>query len=708
MFSVSFCSSLQQTEEALFIQETTTKPQPQPRREDSVVKSKYKKQIKSLQTIMDLPKATNQPSAENLSSSESIFLNTIIKHPNPLFISQLYTTGKYTDLIIKCQGKEFKVHRAIICSQSKPLAAAIDHGFKEAGDGVFDFEEDEPEIVEYMIRYLYDGLYSVSKQQKHPDTATWGGNATSVMPDGTSLTGDSASRSDAGFYFTTRSSRAPANSATSGLEKLFGSASPATQKLFPSSNGASIFGPPQAPRDSGRNMFSYIPQPGEKPSLFSLYRDVSPHATRAPASENLFRPVSPSRSTSSLFSPAVPVNTPATGKLFGPINLFGGRTENTLGNTIDAAKTPIQLSKGKLNWSGRSGLFARSATYGQSSENIELQAKDLIKHAKVYIMAEKYDIQPLKRLARQRYSFVACNYWNSCCFVQSIELIFDGTPDISQGDDLRKAVLEVASRYMKQLLAREDFAQMCQERGDIGFAILQWSSWSIQQMLKLSVLQYCYLAPRSSPIEKDERWSVTETDLRRFDMSDQHSFIVNAALSYIYTSEYNDDPSGTYSNLKMLPRILPLPHQPPHSFTPAQNLDDSRLVFNTELYIFARKYKIEMLERLAVEKFCNVAHLPSPPLFNSNTDVLERRPAFVAAGSLLCDNMPDLVDRKSDELWRAMKVISFTNYMVLKDARWKDGEETRIFWEREDFVTELLETGWHLHRDVSMRLRNMG
>lgn len=345
-----------------------------------------------------------------------------------------------------------------------------------------------------MIRYLYDGLYSVSKQQKHPDTATWGGNVTSVMPDGTSLTGDSTSRSDVGFYFATRSSRAPANSATSGLEKLFGSASPATQKLFPSSNGASIFGPPQAPRDSGRNMFSYVPQPGDKPSLFSLYRDVSPHATPAPASENLFRPVSPSRLASSLYGPAIPANTPATGNIFAPIvsandpspaavsaiqNLFGGPTENTSGNTIDAAETPIQLSKGKFNWSGRGGLFGRSATYGQSSENIELQAKDLIKHAKVYIMAEKYDIQPLKTLARQRYSFVADNYWNSCCFVQSIELIFDGTPDISEGDDLRKAVLEVASRYMKRLLAREDFAQMCQKRGDIGFAILQWSSWSM-------------------------------------------------------------------------------------------------------------------------------------------------------------------------------------------------------------------------------------
>ncbi|KAF7914420.1 uncharacterized protein EAF01_000826 [Botrytis porri] len=218
------------------------------------------------------------------------------------------------------------------------------------------------------------------------------------------------------------------------------------------------------------------------------------------------------------------------------------------------------------------------------------------------------------------------------------------------------------------------------------------------------------LLPRFTVLanREDERWSVIETNLRRFDMSDQHSFIVNAALCYIYTSEYNDDPSGTYSNLNMLPRILGLPFHPQDSFSPAKNLDDSRLVFNTEIYIFARKYKIKMLECLAAEKFYDVARLPSPPLFNSNTDVLERRPAFVAAGSLLCDNMPDLVDRKSDELWKTMKVISFTNYKVLKDVRWKDGEEKRIFWEREDFMTELLETGWHLYRDLSVRPRNLG
>jgi len=59
--------------------------------------------------------------------------------------------------------------------------------------------------------------------------------------------------------------------------------------------------------------------------------------------------------------------------------------------------------------------------------------------------------------------------------VQSIELIFDGTPDISEGDSLRNIAVEAASKYAKQLLDRGEFVQMCLERGDIATSILQAS-----------------------------------------------------------------------------------------------------------------------------------------------------------------------------------------------------------------------------------------
>ncbi|RAL66523.1 hypothetical protein DID88_006213 [Monilinia fructigena] len=89
------------------------------------------------------------------------------KQDFPIFISKLYLLGKYSDLIIKCQERELKVHRAIVCSQSKPLAAAVDNGFKEATTGVINLEDDEPEVVEYMIEFLYHGTYLIIAPKKN-------------------------------------------------------------------------------------------------------------------------------------------------------------------------------------------------------------------------------------------------------------------------------------------------------------------------------------------------------------------------------------------------------------------------------------------------------------------------------------------------------------------------------------------------------------
>lgn len=71
----------------------------------------------------------------------------------------LYKTGKYSDLTIKCQGKTWKCHQAIICPQSKPLAAALNGSFKEATTREIDLEEEDPDIVKLMLDFLYRGDY---------------------------------------------------------------------------------------------------------------------------------------------------------------------------------------------------------------------------------------------------------------------------------------------------------------------------------------------------------------------------------------------------------------------------------------------------------------------------------------------------------------------------------------------------------------------
>ncbi len=52
----------------------------------------------------------------------------------PFSFAQLMGTEKYSDLKFVCQGKEFKVHKAIVCTQSPVLAAAC-NGAKHRLDG---------------------------------------------------------------------------------------------------------------------------------------------------------------------------------------------------------------------------------------------------------------------------------------------------------------------------------------------------------------------------------------------------------------------------------------------------------------------------------------------------------------------------------------------------------------------------------------------
>ncbi|KAE9965065.1 hypothetical protein EG328_009982 [Venturia inaequalis] len=73
-------------------------------------------------------------------------------------LSKLLASGQFADMLITCQGREFKVHKAIVCSQSAVLLGAFKPGGfkeKESITGVIDLPDDEPATVEAMINFLY-------------------------------------------------------------------------------------------------------------------------------------------------------------------------------------------------------------------------------------------------------------------------------------------------------------------------------------------------------------------------------------------------------------------------------------------------------------------------------------------------------------------------------------------------------------------------
>ncbi|KAL0258078.1 hypothetical protein SLS55_007249 [Diplodia seriata] len=68
-----------------------------------------------------------------------------------------FSGTKYTDLVVKCRGREYNVHRIVVCSQCDFFdnACKPDSPFVEARTGVIDLSEDPPELVEVLLAYFY-------------------------------------------------------------------------------------------------------------------------------------------------------------------------------------------------------------------------------------------------------------------------------------------------------------------------------------------------------------------------------------------------------------------------------------------------------------------------------------------------------------------------------------------------------------------------
>ncbi len=67
---------------------------------------------------------------------------------------RLHFGGKYSDLTITCNYRQWAVHRAIVCSRGGFFDSACSSGFLEATSGVIDLSEDDEDAVEQMIHCM--------------------------------------------------------------------------------------------------------------------------------------------------------------------------------------------------------------------------------------------------------------------------------------------------------------------------------------------------------------------------------------------------------------------------------------------------------------------------------------------------------------------------------------------------------------------------
>lgn len=72
----------------------------------------------------------------------------------------------------------------------------------------------------------------------------------------------------------------------------------------------------------------------------------------------------------------------------------------------------------------------------------------------VYAIADKYELDNLKEVARTAFETAACNHWNSDEFVSAVAGAYTTTPDSDRG--LRDIVKNTTWCHQKILLARKD------------------------------------------------------------------------------------------------------------------------------------------------------------------------------------------------------------------------------------------------------------
>ncbi|RPA83233.1 hypothetical protein BJ508DRAFT_324817 [Ascobolus immersus RN42] len=105
---------------------------------------------------------------------------------------ELLETGSYSNLLIRGQGSEFKVHQQIVCPQSCYFAACMASGMKESETRILDLMDENPDDIKLMLDFMYGGTYWEHSLDQPPGSV-------GIEP-------RSRQASD-GFYFTNTKSR---------------------------------------------------------------------------------------------------------------------------------------------------------------------------------------------------------------------------------------------------------------------------------------------------------------------------------------------------------------------------------------------------------------------------------------------------------------------------------------------------------------------
>jgi speckle-type POZ protein len=101
-----------------------------------------------------------------------------------------------------------------------------------------------------------------------------------------------------------------------------------------------------------------------------------------------------------------------------------------------------------------------------ASSNAKSGSSPMVFNAKVYSIADKYEVLSLKSYAKQKFETTVETCWDMDDFPYAIAEVYNSTPSVDQG--LRKVVVDAACKHIDQLLSKQGFRDVLE--GTEGFA----------------------------------------------------------------------------------------------------------------------------------------------------------------------------------------------------------------------------------------------
>lgn len=81
-------------------------------------------------------------------------------------------SGEYSDFLISCGDREFKVHRIILCPRSSYFRLLCKENFMEGLTKRLDLVDEDPDVFQAVLTYLYTGIYETVKIEGEDENPT--------------------------------------------------------------------------------------------------------------------------------------------------------------------------------------------------------------------------------------------------------------------------------------------------------------------------------------------------------------------------------------------------------------------------------------------------------------------------------------------------------------------------------------------------------